>query len=110
MLHRPETTYLFSVLYFLLTAQQQTRLATQLHLSLFLYFFVIDSTYWVCFACLFYLCRPSLADQVRVGYFSQDRSSQTDVSEIAQLKEMTVVLQNLVGVCIVFLKIKKKFE
>ncbi|XP_058964485.1 uncharacterized protein C10orf67, mitochondrial isoform X3 [Pocillopora verrucosa] len=40
--------------------------------------------------------RPSIADQVRVGYFSQDRSSQTEVSEIAQLKEMTEVLQNLV--------------
>ncbi|KAJ7346448.1 hypothetical protein OS493_040260, partial [Desmophyllum pertusum] len=39
---------------------------------------------------------PSIADQVRVGYFSQDRSSQTEVSEIAQLKEMTEVLQNLV--------------
>lgn len=33
-----------------------------------------------------------------MGYFSQDRSSQTEVSEIAQLKEMTEVLQNLVRV------------
>ncbi|CAH3157074.1 unnamed protein product, partial [Porites evermanni] len=40
--------------------------------------------------------RPSIADQVHIGYFSQDRSSQTEVSEIAQLKEMTEVLQNLV--------------
>ena len=42
--------------------------------------------------------RPSIADQVHIGYFSQDRSSQTEVSEIAQLKEMTEVLQNLVRV------------
>ncbi|XP_068727892.1 uncharacterized protein C10orf67, mitochondrial-like isoform X4 [Montipora capricornis] len=41
--------------------------------------------------------RPSLADQVRVGFFSQDRSAQTNISEIAQLKEMTEVLQNLVS-------------
>ncbi|XP_067021008.1 uncharacterized protein C10orf67, mitochondrial-like isoform X4 [Acropora muricata] len=41
--------------------------------------------------------RPSLADQIRVGYFSQDRSAQTNVSEIIQLKEMTEVLQNLVS-------------
>lgn len=40
--------------------------------------------------------RPSIADQVHIGYFGQDRSSQTEVSEIAQLKEMTEVLQNLV--------------
>lgn len=40
--------------------------------------------------------RPSIADQVHIGYFSQDRSSQTEVSEVAQLKEMTEVLQNLV--------------
>jgi len=46
----------------------------------------------------FVSCRPSIADQVRIGYFSQDRSSQTEVSEIAQLKEMTEVLQNLVRV------------
>ena len=48
--------------------------------------------------CLFFLYRPSIADQVHVGYFSQDRSSQTEVSEIAQLKEMIEVLQNLVRV------------
>ena len=48
--------------------------------------------------CLFFYYRPSIADQVHVGYFSQDRSSQTDVSEIAQLKEMTEVLQKLVRV------------
>ena len=47
---------------------------------------------------LLYCYRPSIADQVHIGYFSQDRSSQTEVSEIAQLKEMTEVLQNLVRV------------
>ena len=47
---------------------------------------------------LFDFYRPSIADQVHIGYFSQDRSSQTEVSEIAQLKEMTEVLQNLVRV------------
>ncbi|XP_074624174.1 uncharacterized protein LOC141882142 isoform X2 [Acropora palmata] len=41
--------------------------------------------------------RPSLADKIRVGCFSQDRSAQTNVSEIIQLKEMTEVLQNLVS-------------
>ena len=50
------------------------------------------------FIVYFVQCRPSIADQVRVGYFSQDRSAQTEVSEIAQLKEMTEVLQNLVRV------------
>ena len=47
---------------------------------------------------LFDFYRPSIADQVHIGYFSQDRSSQTEVSEVAQLKEMTEVLQNLVRV------------
>lgn len=47
---------------------------------------------------VYFYCRPSLADQIRVGCFSQDRSAQTNVSEIIQLKEVTEVLQNLVSV------------
>ncbi|XP_048580319.1 uncharacterized protein C10orf67, mitochondrial isoform X2 [Nematostella vectensis] len=40
--------------------------------------------------------RPSIADQVRVGFFSQDRASQTVVSEVLQLRDMTNVLRQLV--------------
>ncbi|KAK3747008.1 hypothetical protein QZH41_011965, partial [Actinostola sp. cb2023] len=40
--------------------------------------------------------RPSLADQVRIGYFSQDRASQTDSSEILPMQLMTNVMQQLV--------------
>eukprot|EP00058_Branchiostoma_floridae_P001401 XP_002586889.1 hypothetical protein BRAFLDRAFT_129914 [Branchiostoma floridae] len=39
---------------------------------------------------------PSIADQMRVGFFSQDRSCQTEHSEIVGLKRMTEVLNNLV--------------
>ncbi|XP_077978479.1 uncharacterized protein LOC144433942 isoform X1 [Glandiceps talaboti] len=39
--------------------------------------------------------RPSIADQQKVGFFSQDRASQTEQSEIVTLKEMTHVLQTL---------------
>ncbi|XP_070566586.1 uncharacterized protein C10orf67, mitochondrial-like isoform X2 [Ptychodera flava] len=41
--------------------------------------------------------RPSIADQQKVGFFSQDRASQTEVSEIVSLKEMTEVLNALIA-------------
>lgn len=47
-------------------------------------------------SCLF--SRPDLADQHKVGFFGQDRSSQTDLTEIVDLKEMTEVLQILLQV------------
>ncbi|KAL8615739.1 hypothetical protein ACOMHN_007492 [Nucella lapillus] len=39
--------------------------------------------------------RPTLADVQKIGFFSLDRSAQTDVTEIVDLKEMTEVLQIL---------------
>ncbi|XP_072021834.1 uncharacterized protein [Amphiura filiformis] len=39
--------------------------------------------------------KPSIADQQKVGFFSQDRATQTIESEIVNLKEMTDVLQTL---------------
>ena len=42
--------------------------------------------------------RPDLADQHKVGFFGLDRTSQTDVTEIVDLKEMTEVLQILLQV------------
>ncbi|XP_052248307.1 uncharacterized protein C10orf67, mitochondrial-like isoform X5 [Dreissena polymorpha] len=40
-------------------------------------------------------CGPDLADQHKVGFFGLDRASQTDVTEVLDLKEMTEVLQIL---------------
>ncbi|XP_025096569.1 uncharacterized protein C10orf67, mitochondrial-like isoform X2 [Pomacea canaliculata] len=39
--------------------------------------------------------RPALADAQKIGFFSLDRASQTEVTEIVDLKEMTEVLQIL---------------
>lgn len=39
--------------------------------------------------------RPALADSTKIGFFSLDRASQTETSEIVDLKEMTEVLQIL---------------
>nr|XP_006825568.1 PREDICTED: calponin homology domain-containing protein DDB_G0272472-like [Saccoglossus kowalevskii] len=39
--------------------------------------------------------RPSIADQQKVGFFSQDRATQTTHSEIVDLKEMTDILIKL---------------
>ncbi|XP_059175355.1 uncharacterized protein C10orf67, mitochondrial-like [Physella acuta] len=39
--------------------------------------------------------RPSLSDNTKIGFFSLDRSSQTEVSEMIDLKDMTKVLQTL---------------
>ena len=42
--------------------------------------------------------RPALADSAKIGFFSLDRASQTEVTEIVDLKEMTEVLQILLQV------------
>lgn len=39
--------------------------------------------------------KPSLADQHKVGFFTLDRCSQTDVTEVVDLKEMTEIIQIL---------------
>ncbi|ESP01193.1 hypothetical protein LOTGIDRAFT_172717 [Lottia gigantea] len=39
--------------------------------------------------------RPSLADQQKIGFFSLDRGSQTELTEVLDLKEMTEVIQIL---------------
>ncbi|KAJ8024918.1 hypothetical protein HOLleu_34972 [Holothuria leucospilota] len=39
--------------------------------------------------------RPSIADQQKVGFFRQDKATQTEDSEIVELKDMTKVLQIL---------------
>ena len=41
------------------------------------------------------LCRPSISDQQKVGFFRQDRAAQTQESEILELKQMTIVLQSV---------------
>ncbi|KAK3108449.1 hypothetical protein FSP39_008186 [Pinctada imbricata] len=41
------------------------------------------------------LFRPSLADHHKVGFFTLDRCSQTEISEVVDLKSMTEVLQVL---------------
>nr|XP_022309738.1 uncharacterized protein C10orf67, mitochondrial-like isoform X2 [Crassostrea virginica] len=41
------------------------------------------------------LFRPNIADQHKVGFFTLDRCSQTEVTEVVDLKEMTEVLQIL---------------
>ncbi|XP_021352451.1 protein enabled homolog [Mizuhopecten yessoensis] len=41
------------------------------------------------------LFRPSLADQHKVGFFTLDRCSQTDVTEVVDLKQMTEIIQIL---------------
>ena len=46
----------------------------------------------------FFTFRPDLADQHKVGFFGLDRGSQTNVTEIVDLKEMTEVLQILLQV------------
>ena len=47
--------------------------------------------------------RPSISDQVKVGFYSTDRFTQTDESEIISLKTATETLENLCNVG-VFLK------
>ncbi|XP_017950268.2 uncharacterized protein C10orf67 homolog, mitochondrial isoform X4 [Xenopus tropicalis] len=42
------------------------------------------------------LLRPSISDQLRVGFFGTDHATQTDVSEVLELKEVTGVMQSLV--------------
>ena len=44
--------------------------------------------------------RPSLADQLKIGFFSLDRATQTQASEIIDLKEMTQVIQQLLKVIV----------
>ncbi|CAH1788787.1 unnamed protein product [Owenia fusiformis] len=41
------------------------------------------------------LFRPSLAEQQKIGFFGLDRATQTEVSEIIEVKELTEVLQEL---------------
>ncbi|XP_053323116.1 uncharacterized protein C10orf67 homolog, mitochondrial [Spea bombifrons] len=40
--------------------------------------------------------RPSISDKLRVGVYDRENASQTDLSEILELKELTGVLQTLV--------------
>ena len=47
--------------------------------------------------------RPSIADKVRIGFFSQDRYSQTETTEILPMKEMQEVMGKLVTVSILIM-------
>lgn len=42
--------------------------------------------------------RPTLADEQKIGFFSLDRTTQTEESEIIELKDMTNVIQQLLDV------------
>ena len=46
--------------------------------------------------------RPSLADQQKVGFFTLDRCSQTEVTEVVELKDMTEVLQLLIKASFIY--------
>ncbi|XP_067418466.1 LOW QUALITY PROTEIN: uncharacterized protein C10orf67 homolog, mitochondrial [Emydura macquarii macquarii] len=41
-------------------------------------------------------CRPSISDDLKVGYFITDHATQTDIKETAELKELTTTTQALV--------------
>ncbi|XP_053876662.1 uncharacterized protein C10orf67 homolog, mitochondrial isoform X1 [Malaclemys terrapin pileata] len=41
-------------------------------------------------------CRPSISDDLKVGYFITDHATQTDIKEIVELKELTTTTQALV--------------
>ncbi|XP_065439036.1 uncharacterized protein C10orf67 homolog, mitochondrial isoform X4 [Chrysemys picta bellii] len=41
-------------------------------------------------------CRPSISDDLKVGYFITDHATQTDIKEIIELKELTTTTQALV--------------
>ncbi|KAM7176570.1 LOW QUALITY PROTEIN: uncharacterized protein C10orf67 homolog, mitochondrial [Macrochelys suwanniensis] len=41
-------------------------------------------------------CRPSISDDLKVGYFITDHATQTDIQEIVELKELTATTQALV--------------
>jgi len=41
-----------------------------------------------------------LADDQKVGFFRLDRTTQTEESEIVDLKEMTKIIQQLLEVCV----------
>ena len=51
---------------------------------------------------MFYYFRPSLADQHKVGFFTLDRCSQTEVTEVVELKDMTEVLQLLLKASFIY--------
>ena len=44
------------------------------------------------------MCSPSISDKTRAGYFSQDCASQTEKSDVVNLKEVTHMVQILVKV------------
>ena len=53
--------------------------------------------------------RPNIADHHKVGFFTLDRCSQTDVTEVVDLKSMTEVLQVLLQVSNFYLCVLKAF-
>ena len=42
--------------------------------------------------------RPSLAEEQKIGFFSQDRCTQTEETEVIDLKEMTEIIEQLLEV------------
>ncbi len=59
----------------------------------------------VCISCLmllllYFAVRPTLADKQKIGFFSLDRSTQTEVSEIVDVKDLTQLTLQLIQVCI----------
>ncbi len=44
--------------------------------------------------------RPSLADKLRIGYFKSDQTTQTEESDIVELKHVTGTIGTLVQVLI----------
>ncbi|KGL76711.1 Uncharacterized protein C10orf67, partial [Tinamus guttatus] len=40
-------------------------------------------------------CRPCISDDLRIGYYTTDHATQTDIKEIPELKELTVTTKSL---------------
>jgi hypothetical protein len=57
-----------------------------------------ESAYDFLLSCLCVLCSPSISDKTRAGYFSQDCASQTEKSDLINVKEVTHMVQILVQV------------
>ena len=43
--------------------------------------------------------RPSIADDQKIGFFRLDRSTQTEVSQIVEIKELSDNVHQLLEVC-----------
>lgn len=57
-----------------------------------------------------YSLRPGISDSKRVGYFAADHSTQTDQSDIVELKSVTGTITTLIKVGAVKLTVSKELQ